>query len=165
LPESLDETYERILLGIARERQKYAQRLLHCLAVSIRPLRVEELAEILAINFDAGTLPKYDVNLRPEYSEEAVLLACSSLITIVTVDGSRVAQFSHYSVKEYLTSERLANAGKHLSLHHILPNSAHTILAEACLSVLLALDGQVDKESVINSPLTIYAARYWVDHA
>jgi uncharacterized protein YcgI (DUF1989 family) len=165
LPESLDETYERILLGIARERQKYAQRLLHCLAVSIRPLRVEELAEILAIKFDAGTLPKYDVNLRPEYSEEAVLLACSSLITIVTVNGSQVVQFSHYSVKEYLSSERLANAEKHLSRHLILPRSAHTILADASLCVLLALDGQVDKESVTNSPLAIYAARYWVDHA
>ena len=131
----------------------------------MRPLSVEELAEILAIKFDAGILPNYDVNWRPENSEEAVLLACSSLIIIVIVNGSRVAQFSHYSVKEYLTSQRLANAGKHLSRYHILPHSAHTILAQASLCVLLALDRQVDKESVTKYPLTIYAARYWVDHA
>ena len=165
LPEGLDETYDRILLGIARERQEYARRLLHCLTASIRPLRVEELAEILAIKFDEGTLPKYDMNWRPENSEEAVLLACSSLITIITAGEERVVQFSHYSVKEYLTSARLANAGKHLSRHHILPHSAHTILAQASLSVLLALDEQVDKKSVTKYPLTIYAARYWIDHA
>jgi ankyrin repeat protein len=161
----LDETYDRILLGIARERQEYAQRLLHCLAESIRPLRAEELAEILAIRFDTGPIPNYDVNWRPENPEEAVLSACSSLITVVNLDTSRVVQFSHFSVKEYLTSERLANSGKHLSQYHILPNSAHTILAEASLSVLLALDEEVDKEKMKNFPFAIYAARYWVDHA
>jgi ankyrin repeat protein len=162
---SLDETYDRILQGITRERQEYAQRLLHCLAESIRPLRAEELAEILAIQFDTGTIPNYDVNWRPENPEEAVLSACSSLITIVDMDTSRVVQFSHFSVKEYLTSERLANAGKQLSQYHILPDSAHTILAQASLSVLLALDDQIDKERMKNFPFAIYAARYWVDHA
>jgi len=161
----LDETYERILLGIAPERQDFAQRLFQCLAVSIRPLRVEELAEILSIQFPAGALPNYDMNWRPENSEDAVLSACSSLITIVDVDGSRVVRFSHFSVKEYLISERLANAGSHLSRYHILPHSAHTILAQSSLSVLLAIDDQVDKESIKNFPLAIYAARYWVKHA
>ena len=165
MPKSLDETYDRILLGIPQERREYAQRLLHCIAVAIRPLRVEELAEILAIKFDAGTFPHYDIYWRPANSVEAVLLACSSLITIVNIRGSRVVQFSHFSVKEYLTSERLASAAGHLSRYHILPHSAHTILAQASLSALLALDGQVDKESVTNFPLTIYAARFWVRHA
>ena len=165
LPKNLDETYERILLGIADERQEYTRRLLHCLSVSIRPLRVEELADILAIRFEAESLPHYDANWRSENSEEAVLFACSSLITVVDVDGSRVVQFAHFSVKEYLTSNRLANAGEHLSRHYIVPHSAHTILAQATLSVLLALDSQIDKETVSNYPLTTYAARYWIDHA
>jgi len=165
LPESLDETYDRILKGIPRERQAYAQHLFQCVAESIRPLRVEELADILAIAFEAGELPQYHVNWRPENSEEEVLSICSSLITIVDIDGSQVVRFSHFSVKEYLTSERLANAGKALSWYHILPDSAHTILAKASLSVLLALDDQVDKDTMKNFPLAIYAARYWVDHA
>ena len=162
---SLDETYDRILLGISRERQEYALRLFLCLAESLRPLHAEELAEILAVQFDSETLPNYDVNWRPPNPEEAVLSACSSLITIVDMGKSRVVQFSHFSVKEYLTSERLANAGSHLSQYHILPLSAHTILAQASLSVLLALDDQVDKEKMKNFPLAVYAARYWVDHA
>ena len=165
LPKSLDETYDRILLGIASELQEIAKRLLQCLAISIRPLHVEELADILAIQFNPRTLPNYKVDWRPEDSEEAVIFACSSLITIVDLDGSRVVQFSHYSVKEYLTSERLANAEKHLSYYHILPRSAHVVIAQASLSVLLALDGQVDKESIRKFPLANYAAQYWVDHA
>src|SRR6266851_9656429 len=165
LPRSLDETYDRILLGIAHERQEYAQRLFHCLSVSFRPLRVEELAEILSIQFDAGAVPNYDANWRAENPEEAVLSACSTLITIVDVDGARIVQFSHFSVEEYLTSERLANAGEHLSRYHILPRSAHTILAQASLGALLSLDDKVDKTSMNNFPLAIYAARYWVDHA
>src|SRR5216683_7211684 len=165
LPRSLDETYDRILLGIAHERQEYAQRLFQCLSVSFRPLRVEELAEILSIQFDAGAVPNYDANWRAENPEEAVLSACSTLITIVDVDGARIVQFSHFSVEEYLTSERLANAGGHLSQYHILPRSAHTILAQASLSALLSLDDMVDKTSMNNFPLAIYAARYWVDHA
>jgi len=165
LPESLDETYDRILKGIPRERHEYAQYLLQCVAESIRPLRVEELGDILAIEFDAGELPRYHVDWRPDNPEEEVLSICSSLITIVDMDGSRVVRFSHFSVKEYLTSERLANAGKDLSRYHILPDSAHTILAKASLSVLLALDGQADKDTMKNFPLAIYAARYWVDHA
>jgi ankyrin repeat protein len=165
LPRSLDETYERILLSIGEERWDYAQRLFQCLAVSIRPLRVDELAEVLAIQFNAGALPSYDVTLRPEDSQDAILSTCSSLIMIVDVDGSPVVQFSHFSVKEYLSSDRLAKAGKELSRYHIVPESAHTVLAQASLSILRTLDPQVDKGLMKNFPFAIYAARHWVDHA
>jgi hypothetical protein len=94
-----------------------------------------------------------------------VLSACSSLITIVNVDGSPVVQFSHFSVKEFLMSSRLANAGEHLSLYHIIPSSAHAFLSRSCLSVLLSLGDEVDKSAVEQRPFAIYAARYWVDHA
>src|SRR5258708_1294232 len=165
LPEGLEETYERILRGISRARQEDARHLLQCLAVAIRPLCVEELSDILAMKFRVGQLPKYAANRLKENSEEEILLACSSLINIIDVDGSRVVQFAHFSVEEYLTSERLANAGTPLSKSHILPHSAHSLLAQASLCVLLTLDGQVDKESVKNFPLTKYAVRYWFDHA
>lgn len=155
----------RILLEISEERRDYARRLLHCLAVSTRLLRVEELAEILAIQFDPGEFPSYDVIWRPEDSEEAVLSTCSSLVTVVNVGNTRMVQFSHFSVKEYLILERLANAGKDLSHYHILPALAHTILAQASLSVLLSLDDQVDKDSMKKLPFAIYAAQHWVEHA
>jgi hypothetical protein len=79
----------------------------------------------------------FDPDLRPVDAEEAVLSACSSLISIVNVDGSQVVQFSHFSVKEFLISDRLATADEYLSYYHILPEPAHITLARSSLTVLL----------------------------
>jgi hypothetical protein len=165
LPETLDATYERTFLGIEKTKREYAYRLFQCLVVSIRPLRVEELAEVLAVLLDSGEGSEYHADWRPEDAQQEVLSTCSSLITITNVDGSSVVQFSHFSVKEFLMSSRLANAGEHLSRYHILPHSAHSVIARASLNVLLSLGDQVDKSVVENHPLALYASRYWVDHA
>ena len=165
LPKTLDETYGRTLLGIDEEKREYAQRLFQCLTVSIRPLRVEELAEIFAVRFDKAKHPKFNAAWRLENAEEALISACSSLVSIVDREGSRVVQFSHFSVKEFLTSERLATAGDQLSYYHILPESAHTTIAHAGLSVLLQLDDRIDRDTIGHFPLAQYAARHWVDHA
>ena len=161
----MDETYKRTLLGIRDAKREYARRLFQCLAVSLRPLRVEELAEILAVRLDDGEASEYDSDWRPDDARQAVLSACSSLITILNVDGSPVVQFSHFSVKEFLMSSRLASAEVHLSLYHILPHSAHAVFSRACLSVLLNLGHPVDKGTVEKCPMAAYAARYWVEHA
>src|SRR5712672_4524669 len=97
-----------MLLGIHKQKREYTRRLLRCLMVSIRPFRVEELGEIFTFQFDEAEHPTFDADWRPEDAEEAILSACSSLISIIDVVGSRIVQFSHFSVKEYLTSERLA---------------------------------------------------------
>ena len=108
LPVSLDETYERVLREIKRPNRDHARRLLQCLVVAIRPLEVKELAEVLAVDFDAEGLPKLKPDWRWDDEEQALLTSCSSLITTLETGYSRVVQFSHFSVKEYLTSERLA---------------------------------------------------------
>jgi len=103
LPEDLDKTYEQTLLGIDKEKRVYAQRLFKCLSESIRPLRVEELGEIFAVQFDATDTPSFNENFRAPDAEEAVMSAGTSLIAIVDQEGHRIVQFSHFSVKEYLT--------------------------------------------------------------
>lgn len=156
-------TYERTLLDIDEENRGYAHCLLQCIAVASRPLRIEELAEFLAINFDAGSIPTLVADWRPENPGNAVLSTCSSLITVVTVDGLPVVQFSHFSVQEFLMSSRLASGL--LSHYHISLKPAHTIVAQVCLSVLLQLDNHIDKTTISKYPLAHYAAQYWVDHA
>jgi ankyrin repeat protein len=164
LPKTLDATYEHTLLGIDEEKWQFAHRMFQCLAVSVRPLRVEELAEILAVRFDPGALPQFHTGWRLGDAEEAVLSACSSLISVVNVDGFRVVQFAHFSVKEFLTSDRLSPTTENVSRYHIVPHFAHTTLAQASLGVLLELDDRTDEESIRNYPLADYAARHWLDH-
>lgn len=164
LPESLDETYVRILREINRAKREHAYRLLQCLAVAVRPLRVEELAEVLAVDFNARGIPKLNEDWRWEDNEEAVLSACSSLVAVVEDGYSRVVQFSHFSVKEFLTSNRLASSLGEESRFHIRFESAHTILAQASLGVLLRLDERVDRGSIVGYPLARYAAVHWIDH-
>src|SRR6266404_566987 len=162
LPRTLEETYERILRGIGEGNQKYALCLLQCLYASIRPLRVVELADVLAILFDNEGVR---IDWRSEGAQQALLSACSSFITVTNLDGHPVVQFAHFTVRGFLTSNHLAHSEEHLRRYHILPLSAHTTLARACLGVLLSFDGQVDKSVVENRPLSLYAAQHWVSHA
>jgi hypothetical protein len=168
LPETLDETYERVLREINKANREHARRLLQCLTVALRPLRVDELAEVLAIDFNApshGGIPQLNPNWRWADQHQAVLSTCSSLIAIIDDRDSKVVQFSHFSVKEYLTSDRLARSSGDVSRYHIVLEHAHTILAQACLGVLLRLDDRIDEGNVNDIPLVKYAAQYWVDHA
>ena len=164
LPETLDGTYEQTLRGIDKQKRDYAYRLFQCLVVSKRPLRVEELAEIFAIRPSVETIPTFDASLRPVNPEEFVLSACSTLVAVINVNDQKIVQFSHFSVREYLTSDRIADSGQ-ASRFHILPRPAHALLATACLSILLQLDDRVNTMKVRNFPLALYAAQYWVDHA
>ena len=151
LPETLDEAYERILRDINKANWDHAHRLLQCLTVAVRPLRVAELAEVLAIDFGTtsrGETSKLNTDWRWEDQQEAVLSACSSLITIVDEKGSQIVQFSHFSVKEFLISSRITGSSADVSGFHILFEPAHTILANACIGVLLRLGEFVDEDNV-----------------
>ena len=165
LPESLDDTYERVMMEIKRANQSHTYRMLQCLTVAIRPLRVAELAELLAFDFEKakGGIPKLNSDWRWEDHEQAVLSTCSSLVTVVPNDGSPVVQFSHFSVKEFLMSDRLATSRREISQYHISLEDANTLIAQASLAVLLR-DPDVNHHAD-NAPLAGYAAEHWVTHA
>jgi ankyrin repeat protein len=137
--------------------------------VAVRPLRVAELAEVLAIDFGTGSregTSKLNTDWRWEDQQEAVLSTCSSLISVVDDHGFQVIQFSHFSVKEFLTSSRIGGSSADVSRFHIPLESAHTVVAKACLVVLLRLGELVDEDNVEDKfPLAQYAAEHWVDHA
>ena len=167
LPESLDETYERILKEIKKPNRDHARRLLSCLVAAVRPLQVEELAEVLAVDYeDEEGIPRLNPNWRWEDQEQALLTSCSSLIAVVESNGSRVVQFSHFSVREFLTSDRLATSSGDVLRYHIAMEPAHTILAQACMSVFLRSDDHIEPDAVkTRSQLAGYAVRHWVTHA
>ena len=166
LPETLDDTYARSLEEIDKKNWEYAHRLFQCVAAASRPLNVNELAEFLAFDFEAGSTPSLLADWRPEDPEHSVLSICSSLLSVVKPDGgSPVVQFAHFSVKEYLTSTRLTKAKDTISRFHVSMAEAHTIVPQACLGVLLHLDENVTKDSLGEFPLAEYAAEHWIGHA
>ena len=166
LPATLDETYERTLGEIEDANWEAAQRLLRCVAVACRPLRVEELAEILPFDFNAGPIPKFHVDCRLEDPVEAVLSICSTLLSLVDVENSRIIQFGHFSVKEFLTSTRFGQKCSIISSrYHISMSPAHTVMAQACLGILLHLPENVTKDTLMQYPLAGYASKHWFEHA
>jgi ankyrin repeat protein len=77
-----------------------------------------------------------------------------------------VVQFCHFSVKEFLTSTRLAEKRDTIYRRYYVSIAAsHTLVAQACLGLLLHLDEKITQYSCKTFPLTEYAAQHWVDHA
>jgi len=178
LPQTLDGTYERTLQEIDDANWEFAQRLFLCVAVASRSLYVEELAEFLAFDFRAGPVPKYCEDWRLEDPLEAVLSTCSTLLAVVNINNSYkshifnypdnypVVQFSHFSVKEFLTSTCFAEKSDTISRrYHVSLTLAHTLVAQACLGTLLHFDENVTRDRLKDFPLVEYAARNWVNHA
>jgi len=70
-----------------------------CFLPALR-VRVDELANLLAIDFKVGPIPKYREDWGVKNPLKAVLFMCSALLSVVDVNNSQVLQFSHYSVRE-----------------------------------------------------------------
>ena len=137
--------------------------------MALRPLRVEELAEILAFDFKSGPIPKFRRDWRLKNPVKALLSACSTLLAVVTVESyrekCRVVQFAHFTVKEFLMSSRFAEKHDAISSrYHISISPAHSFVAQACLGVLLHLDDNTTRRSLTEFPLAKYAAQHWVQH-
>jgi hypothetical protein len=166
LPATLDATYDRTLQDIEEQNWEHAHLLFHCVAAASRPLRVEELVGFLSFDFRTARIPRFCENRRREHPVYAVLSTCSSLLALVNTGDSQVIQFSHFSVKEYFMSPRLAKASNITSRrYHISIKYAHAIVAHACLGILLHLDESITADTLQRFPLAEYAAEYWLDHA
>jgi ankyrin repeat protein len=151
---------------IDEPNQKDAHIFFQCIAAASRPLRVDELAQFLAFDFEAESTPTFRDDRLLEDLADTALRMCSGLLAVVPgVYGSSVVQFAHFSVQEYLTSMRLAEAKDNISHFRVSMTPAHTIIAQACLGVLLHLGENLTEDGLKNFPLAEYAAQYWMAHA
>jgi len=79
-----------MLKEIKRPNRGHAWHLVQCLVVAVWPLCIDKLAEVLAVDFDHEEgVPKLKPDWRWEDEEQALLLSCSSLISIVNIKESR----------------------------------------------------------------------------
>ncbi|KAH8623087.1 hypothetical protein IG631_22244 [Alternaria alternata] len=165
LPKTLDQTYDRILNSIREEDYIYAIRILQWLTFSARPLTVREVAEVVAI--DVSRRPAFDCNEVLVDPLEALEI-CSGLVTVAT-DGphylkttQRVLTLAHYSVQEYLVSDRIRQGpAKQYSMRDV---ECHTAITRATLSYLSQFSRSASIRDIQMSALGEYSAKFWSSH-
>lgn len=182
LPTTLDGTYDRILCNIDPMFKRETLQILQWLASSLRPLTVEEVAELVA--FDVDGEPKFDAANRLADVEE-ILDLCSSLTictmpdsaesddtnrdlegsTTISEAGGPIIRLAHFSVKEYLLSSRIRQGPA--AFFSVDEQASHLRIAQTCLSCLLLYeDGQSTdtKAFATEYPIADYAAEHWLSH-
>lgn len=173
LPKTLDDTYARILNGIDEDYSQYAITILQWLVYSVRPLQIEELAEAVAV--DLQSRPRFSVDRRfPEPRDVAAI--CSSLVTMLVEEfparrrlkkeaPRTMVRLAHFSVREYLTSERILAGPGPTARYSIREIPANLSIAKICLAYLLQFD-RPDSTYLSSKafPLAQYAACYWNYH-
>ncbi|KFY17204.1 hypothetical protein V492_00821 [Pseudogymnoascus sp. VKM F-4246] len=176
LPTTLDETYERILCAISDSDSERAISILRWLAFSSRPLSVEELAEVAAINVERETAFDRDDVLEDPMD---VLDICKSLVSVVMTKGPTLQKpnrpfkttviLAHYSVQEYLVSTRICQS--HAARYSLTPGACHSYIAKGSIGYLLQFEkGFFDsfesaKHVLQDYTLAQYSAKYWITHA
>ncbi|PGH05933.1 hypothetical protein GX51_02714 [Blastomyces parvus] len=167
LPDTLEATYARILNAIPDIQKPKAIRILQFLAFSERPLDIRELADAIAVDFKK--VPQFHRNYRMPVPLE-ISRYCSSLVVVVYDKPAQLAwqkevlQLAHFSVKEYLTSDRVDPSFRE-SFSEI---NARGIITRVCLAYLSQIyhdAGNSARRTALTHPLTIYSTRYWPDHA
>ncbi|KIW99546.1 uncharacterized protein Z518_11285 [Rhinocladiella mackenziei CBS 650.93] len=174
LPKTLDETYDRILQTLEPTPHfQDAVKALRWLCFSERPLQLAEMAEVLAIENgnEGGFFPEERL---PDPRD--VMVICSSLITLNSIENEEDKnhaqdsgvenrchiriQLAHFSVKEFLLSDR---CGFGLDFR---PQICHLMIAEGCLHYLLHLSQNkpLAEEVIKEYPLASYAAKHWWQH-
>ncbi|KAG9526562.1 Pfs, NACHT and ankyrin domain protein, partial [Aureobasidium melanogenum] len=179
LPTTLDETYARILDNLPSMYLQDTIKLLQVLTWSERPLLIEEAVDYLAVELESE--PGFDKENRLPVPKE-IMRFCSSLVTVAQAsenireyfedtcpDVSRENQvgeeirLAHYSVKEYLTSDRRQGGGFCLQLGRA---TSATYIGSVMLTYLLHLQTNMPKQAVIlEYPLAMYCASHWMEFA
>ena len=169
LPKTLNDTYERILSNLDEEYEEDALKVFQWLCFSTRPMRLDEMVEVLAIS-ECRFMPEQRL---PEPCD--ILKICSTLVSVTAavkrnpttteLTKTQELRLAHFSVKEYLTSDgRLGKPAMHR--YHITPSSAHFSITKDCLTYLhffkssTILTAKYDDEF----PLIRFAAESWAWH-
>ena len=158
LPPTLDETYERILVCIDKDDREKARIALQWLAFSARPLRLQEVAEAVVVEPGCDSFSSEDRMFEP-YD---IINICRSLVSIA--DETEELRLAHYSVQEYLVSERIRDGPA--SFFSVVGASTDALIAEVCLTYILLFNepDSLTESSLSDWPLLNYACKHWFHH-
>ncbi|KAK2128886.1 hypothetical protein NOF04DRAFT_1245600 [Fusarium oxysporum II5] len=167
LPETLQETYYRVLNELTNTRRKYVIRILQFLAYSDIPMELEAAVDALAINLTAQPGSRFIMKERMPLPAEISSL-CSTLFVAVSTrplrkrsrshDATLVLQLAHSSVKEFILScPRTEFDGL------LIESNAKLTITEICLVYFLEMDCSLtDKELMRTHRLLPFAVDSWL---
>jgi ankyrin repeat protein len=173
LPQSLDETYERMLCNIDHGLIEDARRILALLCFAPRPLTVWELIDGIAVEIYHS--PGLNRKRRLQDSND-IREICLGFIdiglgadptdeTYYEKELTSTVRIAHFSVQEYLESDRIRHQkAMKFSLTSVIE---HAEIAQICLIYLLdpAFSSSELNETVLKEyPLARFAATYWYHH-
>lgn len=190
MPEDLDQTYHTILSRIPPHQHSFIRSALYWLALSTRPLLLEELAEAAVINPELGV---FDGETSRLLNNRMIVDLCGVLVSVETVKENKmewlrikgtvenrysrnfyhkeevvVVALSHYSVKEYMLRAQ-SDPSSDIALFRTSETLGNSFIAQCCLIYLLDFnDGNIasplERLDFERNPLLQYAACYWMDH-
>ncbi|KZP14979.1 hypothetical protein FIBSPDRAFT_751110, partial [Athelia psychrophila] len=144
LPKDLEETYRQLLSKSSQADD--LRRFLNWVAFSARPITLEELAEVVTVDFQSVGRPCYDHELR-YMDPRDVLTVCSGFITefkgafnfspvsqILLTRYLGIVKLSHMSVKDYLLSDEISSGVA--AYYSINASQSHCLIAQTCLAYL-----------------------------
>ena len=143
LPQSLDKTYERIFCSIEDRFIEDVRRILTLVRFAARPLSVLELVEKLAVEIN---LPRLNTKSCLQDTDH-VLEICLGLVDFnisdmdikdidmtepfSTDEQTQTVRIAHFSVQEYLESERIQR--QKVAIFSLSSASAHAEIAQISL--------------------------------
>lgn len=160
LPRDLEATYARFLRNLQPRHVRLAVELAHIIVGSLRPLTVDEVSWILAIERMTGKdsldLASVEQHRPIANVEDAINTALSAFVRI----SNGKVYLVHHTVKEFLCDAILkTNDGNLIERYHLHPERANSMLASAC-TFYLSLDNfsqdlfSAEKASTIDSSST-----------
>lgn len=164
LPKTLYDTYAIMLSRIPDEHYEVALRMIYSVLFSERPLSIEELAELAALNINEDT-PVVD----SFWDSTDCLRICPGFLTTIEGGGDDegrkkpkiLVRVAHISIREYLLSHHIGQSN--VSRYKISRDNANSTLAKCCLLYILLLDKPFSTAAQ-RFPLADYALKYWLVH-
>ena len=173
LPQSLDETYERMLCNIDDYLIEDAKRILTLLCFASRPLTIQELIDGVAVEINGFT----GLNRKRRLQDsDDIRNICLGLIDI-GLDADQTTEtyheeeltptirIAHFSVQEYLESERIRH--QKAVIFSLTSVTANVEITKICLIYLLEHDlssSNLNQSLLEIFPLAQFAAMYWYHH-
>ncbi|KAK4442332.1 ankyrin repeat-containing domain protein [Podospora aff. communis PSN243] len=188
LPETLDETYDRILASIPEDTWQIAKTAFVLLAHSMRPLTIQEVAEGMVIDPEGHRFEPEEQRLT---NYRQVLEICSSLVSVTKgvhdcprwllemrslggissqavndmPEDLEIVRLARFSVQEYMTLRRNKQQPR-ICRYLCTDTDGHAIITKLSLVYLLDFSRGLRLASFDfgEFPFLAYAARYWPEH-